>query len=113
MCFLEGFFVPIVYTCRKNRNNRGQRYPRLSAMILKARSHRRLIGPISYPDECDLMVHPRKYSVIFSRIRAHECILLPSYVYNIYQDMKSARLITVCKHSLNQKRSECERSNAN
>ena len=28
----------------------------------------RLIGPISYPDECDLMVHPRKYIVIFSRM---------------------------------------------
>ena len=28
----------------------------------------RLIGPISYPGECDLMVHPRKYSVIFSRM---------------------------------------------
>ena len=87
--------MPIVYTCRKNRNNRGQRYPRLSAMILKVRLHRRLIWPISYPDEFDLMVHPRKYSVIFSRIRAHECILL----YNIYQDTKSARLIAVCNHA--------------
>ena len=28
----------------------------------------RLIGPISYPGECDLMVHPRKYSVIFSQM---------------------------------------------
>ena len=26
----------------------------------------RLIGSISYPGECDLMVQPRKYSVIFS-----------------------------------------------
>ena len=26
--------------------------------------------------------------------------LLPSYVYNMYQDMKSARLIAVCKRSL-------------
>ena len=28
----------------------------------------RLIGPISYPGECDLMVQLRKYSVIFSRM---------------------------------------------
>ena len=30
----------------------------------------RLIGLILYPDECDLMVHPRKYMyiVIFSRM---------------------------------------------
>ena len=55
----------------------------------------RLIGPISYPDECDLTVHPRKYSVIFS----HECILLPLYVHNMHQDTKSARLIAVCKRT--------------
>ena len=28
----------------------------------------RLIGPISYPGECDLMVNPQKYIVIFSRM---------------------------------------------
>ena len=28
----------------------------------------RLIGPILYPGECDLMIHPQKYSVIFSRM---------------------------------------------
>ena len=28
----------------------------------------RLIWPISYPGECDLMVHPQKHSVIFSRM---------------------------------------------
>ena len=28
----------------------------------------RSIGPISYPNECDLIVNPRKYSVIFSRM---------------------------------------------
>ena len=28
-----------------------------------------------------------------------ECILLPSYVYNMHQDTKSARLIPVCKRS--------------
>ena len=28
----------------------------------------RLIGPISYYGECDLMVYPRKYSIIFSRM---------------------------------------------
>ena len=49
----------------------------------------RLIGPISYPGECDLMVHPQKYSVT----------LLPSCVYNMHQDTKSARLIAVCKRT--------------
>ena len=28
----------------------------------------RLIGPISYPGECDLRVHTQKYSGIFSRM---------------------------------------------
>ena len=51
-----------------------------------------LIGPISYPGEWDLMVQMHF---------AHECILLPSHVYNIHQDTKSARLITVCKRSFN------------
>ena len=31
---------------------------------------------------------------------SRECILLPSYVYNMLQDTKSARLIAVCKRSL-------------
>ena len=30
---------------------------------------------------------------------SHECILLPSYVYNMHQDTKSAQLIAVCKAS--------------
>ena len=59
----------------------------------------RLIGPISYRGECDLMVHQQKYSVIFSRL-THKSISLPSYVYNMHQDTKSARLIAVCKRSL-------------
>ena len=28
----------------------------------------RLIRPISYPGECDLIVHPQKYIVIFSQM---------------------------------------------
>ena len=32
---------------------------------LKLRYTLRLIGTISYPGECNLIVHPRKYSVIF------------------------------------------------
>ena len=35
----------------------------------------RLIGPISYPGECDLMVHPRKHIVIFSRVTNAFCYL--------------------------------------
>ena len=30
---------------------------------------------------------------------SHECILLPSYIYNMHQDTKSARLIALCKRS--------------
>ena len=56
----------------------------------------RLIGLISYPGESDLMVHLRKYTASFS----HECILLPSCVYNMHQDTKSARLNAVCKRTL-------------
>ena len=55
----------------------------------------RLIGPISYPGECDLIGYPRKYSSHFLT----ECILLPLYVYNMHQDTKSARLIAVCNRS--------------
>ena len=32
---------------------------------------------------------------------SHESILLPSYVYNMHQDTKLARLIAACKRSLN------------
>ena len=46
----------------------------------------RLIGPISYPGECDLMVHGRKYSVIFSRMYFVTFV----YVNNMHQDTKSA-----------------------
>ena len=42
------------------------------------------------------MVHRRISTSSFS----HECILLPSHVYNMHQDTKSARLIAVCKRSL-------------
>ena len=49
----------------------------------------------SYSGECDLMVQPHKYIVSFS----HECILLPSYVYNMHQDTKSTQLIAVCKRT--------------
>ena len=43
----------------------------------------RLIGPISYPGQCDLMVHTQKYSGIFSRIhfvnpRMLTCINIPN-----------------------------------
>ena len=52
----------------------------------------RLIRPISCPGECDLMVHRRKYSVIFSRN------YFVTYVCNMHQDTKSAQLIAVCKN---------------
>ena len=55
----------------------------------------RLIGPISYPGECDLMVCPRKHIVIFSRMH----LLTFVRVYNMHQDTKSARLIAVCKRT--------------
>ena len=51
-----------------------------------------------YPGECDLMVHPRKYTALFS----HECILLPLYVYNMHQDTKSARLIAECERTFSE-----------
>ena len=38
---------------------------RLHIIVLRYVYTLRLIGPISYPGECDLMVHTRKYSVIF------------------------------------------------
>ena len=53
----------------------------------------RLIGPISYSGECDLMVHPRKCSVMFSRVHFVTFV----HVSNMHQDTKSARLIAVCK----------------
>ena len=60
-----------------------------------------LIGPISYLDECDLMVHSRKHVHRHFLTNAFcSVILLPSYVYNMHQDTKSARLIAVCKRTL-------------
>ena len=57
----------------------------------------RLIGPISYPDECDLMVNPRKYIVIFSRMHFVTFVRIYS---NMHQNTKSARLIIlVCKRT--------------
>ena len=53
-----------------------QRY----SSLLKTALTMRLIGPISYPGECDLIVHPRKYSVIFSRIHSMNFV----YVYNMH-----------------------------
>ena len=44
------------------------------------------------------MVHSGKHIVIFPSF-SHECIVLPSYVCNMHQDTKSARLITVCKRT--------------
>ena len=49
-----------------------------------------------YRGECDLMVHLRKYSVIFSRMH------FVTFVYNMHQDMKISRLIAVCKRSFSQ-----------
>ena len=34
-----------------------------------------------------------------TKVQRHECILLPSYLYNMHQDTKSARLIAVCKRT--------------
>ena len=45
----------------------------------------RLIGSISYFGECDLMFNTQKH-----RSFSHKCILLPTYVYNMHQDTKSA-----------------------
>ena len=41
------------------------------------------------------MVHSRKH-ISWS---SHECILLPSCIYNMHQDTKSAQLIVVCKRT--------------
>ena len=57
----------------------------------------RLIETISYPGKCDLIWYTRESMASFF----HECILLPSYVYNMHQDWKSSRLIAVCKRTLN------------
>ena len=73
----------------------GEKFSRESDVWLRYVYTLRLIGPISYPDECEWFTN--KSTVEFS----HKCILLPSYVYNMHQDTKSARLIAVCKRSFN------------
>ena len=62
---------------------------------LKLRLHTTINRPISYPGECDLIASPTKVHRHFLTI----ALLLPSYVYNMRQDTKSARLIAVCKRS--------------
>ena len=59
----------------------------------------RLIGSISYPGECDLMVHSRKHIVIFSQMAF---FYLRMYITCMHQDTKSARLIAVCKRTFTQ-----------
>ena len=66
----------------------------------------RLIWPIPYPGECDLMVHTRSTAsfchegVLFSNLvprvfrkypgyEVCSVVLLPSYVYNMHEDTKS------------------------
>ena len=71
---------------------------KISRKSLKLRLHAlRLIGPILYPGECDLMVHPRKHIVIFSRM--HFATFVRVYTYNMHQDTKSALLITVSRRT--------------
>ena len=48
-----------------------------------------------------LLTHKRTSSF------SHECILLPSYVYNMHQDTKSARLIVVCKRTFKHAAPSC------
>ena len=56
----------------------------------------RLIGPVSY-----ILVNVIKWFTHESTASfSHECILLPSYVFNMHQDTKSTRLIAVCKRTL-------------
>ena len=42
----------------------------------------RLIGPISYPGECDLMVLPRKYGVYISGVRSSDHRVKPNMAAN-------------------------------
>ena len=49
--------------------------------------------PILYLGECDLMIHPQKYSVIFSRMHY---VTFVRYVHNMHHDTE----IAVCKRSL-------------
>ena len=52
---------------RQNEKNRHKN--RSCKRALKLRLHTAInIGPISYPGECDLMIHQQKYSVMFSGI---------------------------------------------
>ena len=55
----------------------------------------RLIGQISYSWRMWFSDSPTKVQRHF----LHESILLLSYVYNMHQDTKSARLIAVCKRT--------------
>ena len=68
---------------------------RLCKRAFKPRLYTAIIGPFSYLDQCDLMVQPQKYSVIFSRMHFVTFICK----YNMHQDTKSARLTAVCKRS--------------
>ena len=65
------FRIPGFSTCPQNvyfgDDDDDDDDPNTLSFILSYVYTLRLIGPISHPGECDLTVHPRKYSVIFSR----------------------------------------------
>ena len=65
---------------------------RLAAALKLRLPTLRLIGPISYPGECDFNGSPTKVQRRFLT----NAFFLPSYVYNMHQDTKSARSIAQC-----------------
>ena len=66
ICFAQ--MRALIICVRGSRNPWHQHIFNSTGIALSYVYKLRLIGPISYPDECDLMVHPRKYNVIFSRM---------------------------------------------
>ena len=68
----------------------------IEQLKVKLRLHTAINRADFGPGECDLMVHLRKYSQRHSLTNA----FCPSNIYNTHQDMKSARLIAVCKRTL-------------
>ena len=65
------------------------------AMSSCLRLHTAINRAISYPDQCDLMVHPRKCSVIFSWMHFVTVVR----IHNMHQGTKSAQLIAVFKRT--------------
>ena len=66
--FIPSLVLPLMLKRLRDRGKESGYTLLLCSQVKATFTHCDKSGPISYPDECDLMVNPRKYIVIFSQM---------------------------------------------